>query len=69
MSIPYSGDTDGRVPVTSTRYALRKLGLPIIENWTPWYTSQQVFHLASFFFCYLSQLCFSCEGKKKKKKN
>ncbi|XP_059448683.1 serine carboxypeptidase-like 34 [Corylus avellana] len=38
----YSGDTDGRVPVTSTRYALRKLGLPIIEDWTPWYTSQQV---------------------------
>ncbi|XP_027909821.1 serine carboxypeptidase-like 34 isoform X3 [Vigna unguiculata] len=38
----YSGDTDGRVPVTGTRYALKKLGLPIVEDWTPWYTSQQV---------------------------
>ncbi|KAF5728155.1 serine carboxypeptidase-like 34 [Tripterygium wilfordii] len=44
--IPYewshcSGDTDGRVPVTSTRYALRKLALNITEDWTPWYTYHQ----------------------------
>ncbi|KAM2109145.1 hypothetical protein ACFX1X_010970 [Malus domestica] len=38
----YSGDTDGRVPVTSTRYALKKLGLKINEDWTPWYNNQQV---------------------------
>ncbi|TKY67756.1 Serine carboxypeptidase 34 [Spatholobus suberectus] len=38
----YSGDTDGRIPVTATRYTLRKLGLGIVEDWTPWYTSQQV---------------------------
>ncbi|KAJ8618563.1 hypothetical protein MRB53_014749 [Persea americana] len=38
----YSGDTDGRVPVTSTRYTLNKLGLPIIEDWTPWYSHEQV---------------------------
>ncbi|CAJ1933863.1 unnamed protein product [Sphenostylis stenocarpa] len=38
----YSGDTDGRVPVTSTRYTLRKLGLDIVEDWSPWYTSQEV---------------------------
>ncbi|KAG2707868.1 hypothetical protein I3760_05G165900 [Carya illinoinensis] len=38
----YSGDTDGRVPVTSTRYALRKLGLRVLEDWTPWYNNQQV---------------------------
>ncbi|KAK7404344.1 hypothetical protein VNO78_05162 [Psophocarpus tetragonolobus] len=38
----YSGDTDGRIPVTSTRYTLRKLGLEIVEDWTPWYTSHQV---------------------------
>ncbi|XP_020202864.1 serine carboxypeptidase-like 34 [Cajanus cajan] len=38
----YSGDTDGRVPVTSTRYALKKLGLEIVQDWTPWYTSTQV---------------------------
>ncbi|XXG60361.1 hypothetical protein AAC387_Pa04g2288 [Persea americana] len=38
----YSGDTDGRVPVTSTRYTLNKLGLSIIEDWTPWYNHEQV---------------------------
>ncbi|KAJ1422103.1 Serine carboxypeptidase, serine active site [Sesbania bispinosa] len=38
----YSGDTDGRIPVTATRYTLRKLGLSIVEDWTPWYTSRQV---------------------------
>ncbi|CAL5212497.1 unnamed protein product [Lathyrus oleraceus] len=38
----YSGDTDGRIPVTATRYTLRKLGLPIVQDWTPWYTSRQV---------------------------
>ncbi|KAI3473694.1 hypothetical protein Pfo_031403 [Paulownia fortunei] len=34
----FSGDTDGRVPVTATRYTLRKLGLNIKQDWTPWYT-------------------------------
>ncbi|KAK6160532.1 hypothetical protein DH2020_003913 [Rehmannia glutinosa] len=34
----FSGDTDGRVPVTATRYSLRKLGLNIKRDWTPWYT-------------------------------
>ncbi|XP_027909956.1 serine carboxypeptidase-like 34 isoform X2 [Vigna unguiculata] len=38
----YSGDTDGAVPVTGTRYTLKKLGLKIVEDWTPWYTSKQV---------------------------
>ncbi|KAL5826019.1 hypothetical protein ACOSQ3_017856 [Xanthoceras sorbifolium] len=38
----YSGDTDGRIPVTATRYTLTKLGLKIIEEWTPWYSKQQV---------------------------
>ncbi|CAJ2679661.1 unnamed protein product [Trifolium pratense] len=38
----YSGDTDGRIPVTATRYTLKKLGLPIVQDWTPWYTSRQV---------------------------
>nr|GMD34209.1 serine carboxypeptidase-like 34 [Ipomoea batatas] len=35
------GDTDGRVPVTSTRYSLKKLGFNITEDWTPWYTDNQ----------------------------
>ncbi|KAK3408687.1 hypothetical protein EUGRSUZ_J00874 [Eucalyptus grandis] len=38
----YSGDTDGRIPVTSTRYTLNKLGLDIVQDWTPWYNYQQV---------------------------
>ncbi|KAL8112987.1 hypothetical protein AgCh_020342 [Apium graveolens] len=38
----YSGDTDGRVPVLSTRYSLNTLGLPITRAWRPWYHQKQV---------------------------
>ncbi|XP_022954553.1 serine carboxypeptidase-like 31 isoform X2 [Cucurbita moschata] len=38
----YSGDTDGRVPVLSTRYSLSSLGLPITKTWRPWYHEKQV---------------------------
>ncbi|XP_031495086.1 serine carboxypeptidase-like 34 [Nymphaea colorata] len=38
----YSGDTDGRIPVTATRYTLKKLGLKVVEEWVPWYHHQQV---------------------------
>ncbi|KAF9609357.1 hypothetical protein IFM89_015612 [Coptis chinensis] len=38
----YSGDTDGRVPVLSTRYSLGALQLPITKSWTPWYHQKQV---------------------------
>ncbi|PHU26359.1 Serine carboxypeptidase-like 32 [Capsicum chinense] len=38
----YSGDTDGRVPVLSTRYSLSALGLPITTKWRPWYHQKQV---------------------------
>ncbi|GMN50865.1 hypothetical protein TIFTF001_020025 [Ficus carica] len=38
----YSGDTDGRVPVLSTRYSLSSLGLPITKAWRPWYHAKQV---------------------------
>ncbi|KAK6149890.1 hypothetical protein DH2020_017415 [Rehmannia glutinosa] len=37
----YSGDTDGRVPVLSTRYSLSSLGLPIKTAWRPWYHQKQ----------------------------
>jgi hypothetical protein len=37
-----SGDTDGRIPTTSTRYTLKKLGLPIKEDWSPWFSHKQV---------------------------
>uniref|UniRef100_A0A0D9VIP1 Carboxypeptidase n=1 Tax=Leersia perrieri TaxID=77586 RepID=A0A0D9VIP1_9ORYZ len=38
----FSGDTDGRIPVTSTRLTLNKLGLKMVQEWTPWYDHQQV---------------------------
>ncbi|KAK8360106.1 hypothetical protein V6Z12_A04G140900 [Gossypium hirsutum] len=37
----FSGDTDGRIPVTATRLTLNKLGQKIIEDWTPWYTNHK----------------------------
>lgn len=37
-----SGDTDGRVPVTSTRYTLNKLGLNTTEEWATWYSHKEV---------------------------
>lgn len=38
----YSGDTDGRVSVLSTRYCINALGLRIKSSWQPWYHEQQV---------------------------
>ncbi|GAV72249.1 Peptidase_S10 domain-containing protein [Cephalotus follicularis] len=38
----YSGDTDGRVPVTSTRYSINKMGLTIEEEWRAWFHKSQV---------------------------
>ncbi|KMT02607.1 hypothetical protein BVRB_9g202920 [Beta vulgaris subsp. vulgaris] len=38
----FSGDTDGRIPVSATRLTLRKLGLKINQDWTPWYSKKQV---------------------------
>lgn len=38
----YSGDTDGRVPVLSTRYSLSTLALPVTKPWSPWYHENEV---------------------------
>lgn len=38
----YSGDTDGRLPVLSTRYSINSLALPIVKPWRPWYHQKQV---------------------------
>ncbi|CAG7911705.1 unnamed protein product [Brassica rapa] len=35
-SFGYSGDTDGRLPVTSTRYSLRKMRLKVESPWSGW---------------------------------
>ncbi|KAK2989540.1 hypothetical protein RJ640_016664, partial [Escallonia rubra] len=36
------GDVDGRVPVTSTKYSLNWLNLPIETAWRPWYLDHEV---------------------------
>ncbi|GAB2234925.1 hypothetical protein Droror1_Dr00004196 [Drosera rotundifolia] len=38
----YSGDTDGVLPVTSTRYSLNSLKLPIQTSWYAWLINRQV---------------------------
>ncbi|XP_065865137.1 serine carboxypeptidase 1-like [Euphorbia lathyris] len=38
----YSGDTDGRVPVTSSRYSINSMKLQIKTPWQPWYTNEEV---------------------------
>ncbi|TKY57781.1 Serine carboxypeptidase II-3 [Spatholobus suberectus] len=38
----YSGDTDGRVPVTSSRYSVNALKLPVETTWRPWYSGNEV---------------------------
>ncbi|TYJ42585.1 hypothetical protein E1A91_A03G098900v1, partial [Gossypium mustelinum] len=38
----YSGDTNGRVPVTSSRYAIKTLELPVETAWRPWYSNSEV---------------------------
>jgi serine carboxypeptidase-like clade 2 len=37
----YSGDTDGRVPVTSSRYSVNQLNLPVAAKWRPWFSNTQ----------------------------
>ncbi|CAN8298713.1 unnamed protein product [Cochlearia groenlandica] len=38
----YSGDTDGRVPVTSTRYSIKKMGPKVKSPWRSWFHKNQV---------------------------
>ncbi|XP_076883277.1 serine carboxypeptidase 1-like [Bidens hawaiensis] len=38
----YGGDIDGRVPVTSSRYSVNKLKLPVETAWRPWYFNKEV---------------------------
>lgn len=37
-----SGDTDGVLPITSTRYSVDALKLPVIGPWRAWYDDGQV---------------------------
>ncbi|GMY22561.1 serine carboxypeptidase-like 40 isoform X3 [Fagus crenata] len=38
----FSGDIDGRVPVTSTKYSLNKMKLPVKTEWHPWFLGGEV---------------------------
>ncbi|MFS7972666.1 putative carboxypeptidase D [Helianthus anomalus] len=38
----YGGDIDGRVPVTSSRYSVNKLKIPVVIPWRPWYYNKEV---------------------------
>ncbi|XP_021688425.2 serine carboxypeptidase-like 40 [Hevea brasiliensis] len=38
----FSGDTDGRVPITSTEYSIAKMNLDIKTEWHPWYLKGEV---------------------------
>ncbi|CAL9101728.1 unnamed protein product [Musa acuminata var. zebrina] len=38
----FSGETDGRAIVSSTRYALNRLRSKTIQEWNPWYVHKQL---------------------------
>ncbi|XP_057425077.1 serine carboxypeptidase 1-like [Lotus japonicus] len=38
----YSGDTDGRVPITSSRYSVNSLKLHVETTWRPWGSGNEV---------------------------
>ncbi|XP_014494536.1 serine carboxypeptidase-like 40 [Vigna radiata var. radiata] len=38
----FSGDTDGRVPITSTKYSVKKMELPVEKVWHPWFSHGEV---------------------------
>lgn len=37
-----SGDFDGRVPVTSTKYSIDTMNLPVKKSWYPWFIVDEV---------------------------
>ncbi|KAL3832971.1 hypothetical protein ACJIZ3_007707 [Penstemon smallii] len=38
----FSGDTDGRIPVTSTKYSIEQMKIPSKSSWYPWYLGGEV---------------------------
>lgn len=40
-----SGDTDGRVAVTTTKYAINKLHTSVNTPWYPWYSKGEVLYI------------------------
>lgn len=46
--IKCSGDIDGRVPVTSTKYSIKKMNLPVKTAWHAWYLNGEVYIVYNF---------------------
>ncbi|GJU03996.1 cell division protein FtsZ homolog 2-2, chloroplastic-like protein, partial [Tanacetum coccineum] len=44
----YSGESDARIPVTSTRYAIKRLKPSLKTQWYPWMYQGEVTHLVIF---------------------
>ena len=54
-----SGDIDGRVPVTSTKYSINKMKLSIKTAWHPWFlTKHQVLHGSIYLEYFNTRFCF-----------
>lgn len=51
-----SGDADSVVPVTSTRYSLDALKLPIVVPWYAWYHHEQVINPLTRLLIYITQI-------------
>lgn len=51
-----SGDADSVVPVTSTRYSLDALKLPIVVPWYAWYHHEQVINPLTPLLIYITQI-------------
>ena len=43
----YSGDVDGRIPVTSSRYSIKQLQVSVKTQWQPWFINTDQVNLLS----------------------
>ncbi|KAL7156688.1 hypothetical protein ABFS83_02G025300 [Erythranthe nasuta] len=48
----YSGDVDGVVPVTGTRYGIAAMNLKVQKEWAPWYSDSESTDLGGFLVDY-----------------
>uniref|UniRef100_A0ACD5WN61 Uncharacterized protein n=1 Tax=Avena sativa TaxID=4498 RepID=A0ACD5WN61_AVESA len=55
-SLIYSGDHDMTVPFTGTQAWIRSLGFPVVDEWRPWFVTDQV---AGFATLYSNNLTFA----------
>ncbi|XP_057975383.1 serine carboxypeptidase 1-like [Malania oleifera] len=54
-----SGDVDGRVPITSSKYSINAMKLPVELTWHPWYSNSQV---GGYFVGYKGLLFITVRG-------